>query len=126
VAMMDAAQYGMLVTMWADLEEQQTPTPQFLHLFASCRLQQESDRNHGIHRSRHLLNNIRQSTGAALMVGASVVTYNPHHVHYSSPFPIDSHLGAVPEWPPVPGQLMLDSFEPSLRATLLQKAAAHA
>ena len=89
VAMVDAAQYGMLVTMWAGLEDHQTPTPQFLHyLCASCRRQQESDRTHGVSWSRHLLTNIQQSTGAALLAGASAVTYNPHYVYYSSPFPV--------------------------------------
>ena len=126
VAMVDAAQYGMLVTMWAGLEDHQTPTPQFPHyLCASCRRQQESDRTHGVSWSRHLLTNIQQSTGAALLVGASAVTYNPHYVYYSSPFPSDSHLGAVLRWPQVPGLLLLDSYEPSIRAPMLQQAAAH-
>ena len=99
--------------------------PQFLHhLCASCSLQQESDSNHGVSWSRHLLTNIQQSMGAALLVGASAVTYNPHYAYYSSQFPSDSHLGAVTQISLFLGIFLLDSFELSLRATLMQKAAA--
>jgi hypothetical protein len=63
---------------------------------------------------------------AQVLQYCSAVTYNPHYVYYFSPFPSDSHLGSVTELTPVPGLLLLNSLELSLRATLLQKAAAHA
>ena len=123
--MIDAAQYGMLAIMWTGLGTS-IPSSQFLQqLCKSCRLQLDSDSSHGVSWSRHLLTNIQQATGASLLIGASAVTYNPHFLHYASPFPDDTTLGAVPEWPMVPAVLLLDSFAPSLRAQLLQKAALH-
>ena len=126
VAMIDAAQYGMLAIMWTGLGTQPIPSSQFLQqLCKSCRLQLDSDSSHGVSWSRHLLTNIQQATGASLLIGASAATYNPHFLHYASPFPDDVALGAVREWPMVPALLLLDSFAPPLRAQLLQKAALH-
>jgi ribonuclease HI len=124
--MIDAAQYGMLAIMWTGLDTESIPSSQFLQqLCKSCRLQLDSDRSHGVPWSRHLLTNIQQATGASLLIGASAVTYNPHFLHYASPFSDDTTLGAVSEWPMVPALLLLDSFAPSQRAQVLQKAALH-
>ena len=55
VAMIDAAQYGMLVTMCACVDTQPVPSVQFLQrLRKCCRLQLESDSIYGVSWSRHL------------------------------------------------------------------------
>ncbi len=66
---------------------------------------------------------LQRSTGATLLIGASAVTYNPHFRYFSSPVPGDSEFGAVQEWPPEPALLLLDSFAPESRQTILQSAA---
>jgi hypothetical protein len=58
-------------------------------------------------------------------MGASAVTYTPHFRYFSSPVPGDSEFGAVQEWPPEPALLVVDSFAPESRQTVLQSAASH-
>ena len=126
VIRIDAAQYGMLLAMFAGRDGQGCPNAQFLHLLReSSQRQQEVDLAHGVSWSRHLMANIQKVTGTDLLIGASAVTYNPHFRYYVSPFPCDIHLGAVPAWPPVPALLVLDLFDHSQRPPLLQQAAAH-
>ena len=61
VAMIDAAQYGMLVTMVAGSDTQPVPSSQFLQqLRESCLLQLGSDSTHGVSWSRHLMANIQK------------------------------------------------------------------
>ena len=123
---LDAAHYNMLLAICCDQEEQQAPTEQFLvQLSESSRVQQDADRQHYVHWSRHLLANIRQVTGAELLIGASAVTFNPHFLHFVSPFLPDVRLGAAADWPTVPALLLLDSFAPPLRDQVLARAAAH-
>ncbi len=53
----------MLLTACCGLEVLQPPTTQFLvQLSASCRAQQNANRQHYVHWSRHLLANIRMIT----------------------------------------------------------------
>ena len=123
---LDAAHYGMLLAMCCNQGEQQAPTEQFLaQLSESSRVQQDADRQHYVHWSRHLLANIRQVTAAELLIGASAVTFNPHFMYFVSPFLPDVRLGAVADWPNVPALLILDSFAPRLRSQILAQAAAH-
>ena len=123
---LDAAHYSMLLATCCAQEEQQAPTEQFLvQLSESSRAQQDADRQHYVHWSRHLLANIRQVTGAELLIGASAVTFNPHFLHFVSPFLPDVRLGAATDWPKVPALLILDSFAPLLRRQVLAQAAAH-
>jgi hypothetical protein len=63
--------------------------------------------------------------GATLLIGASAVTYNPHFRYFSTPVPGDSEFGAVQIWPPKPALLLLDSFAPECRQTVLRSAASH-
>jgi len=82
VARLDAAQYGMLLTMSGG-----QPTAEFLqHVCWSCQAQWEIDRDHFVPWSRHLLAGIREITGSELLVGASAVTFNPHFLFFLSPF----------------------------------------
>lgn len=125
VVRLDAAHYGMLLAADCDQAEQ-VPTTQFLvKLSKSCRAQQDADRRHFVHWSRHLLADIKQITGAQLLIGASAVMFNPHFLHFVSPHLPDVHLGAVEDWPQLPALLVLDSFAPQLRGPMLDRAAAH-
>ena len=126
IVRLDAAHYGMLLAACCGLEELQPPTTQFLvQLSASCRAQQDADRQHYVHWSRHLLANIRRVTDVELVIGASAVMFNPHFLHFVSPFPPDVHLGAAADWPQVPALLVLDSFAPQMRRQVLEQAATH-
>ena len=126
VVKMDAAQYGMLLTSCYEQDIQRAPLLKFLlRICESCRAQQDADQEYCVPWSRHLLANIRWITGSKLLIGASAVTYNPHFLHFSSPYPTDVHLGAVDEWPQVPALLVLDSFAPQMRCRLLEKAVTH-
>ena len=123
---LDAAHYSMLLATCCAQEEQQTPTEQCLvQLSGSSRAQQDADRLHYVHWSRHLLARIRQITGVELLIGASAVTFNPHFLHFVSPYQPDVHLGAIADWPNVPALLVLDSFAPLLRRQVLTQATAH-
>ncbi len=125
VTRMDAAQYCTLIVMHSP-EGQSPPSVQLLKLIsASSRAQQQSDLEHHVHWSRHLLAHIRKVTGAQLLVGTSAMTYHQHFQFFISPNSIDSQLGASVTWPPVPALLLLDSFTPSARSALLRQAAAH-
>ena len=126
VVKMDAAQYGLLLTTCCEQDIQRAPLMKFLvWICESCRAQQEADQEYCVPWSRHLLANIRCITGSELLIGASAVTYNPHFLHFSSPYPTDVHLGAVDEWPKVPALLLLDSFAPQMRCLLLERAVTH-
>ena len=103
-----------------------SPNCKFLvRLSESCKAQQDADRRHFVHWSRHLLADIKQITGTELLIGASAVMFNPHFLHFASPHPPDVHLGAAADWPQVPALLVLDSFAPQLRDQMLDRAAAH-
>jgi hypothetical protein len=78
-----------------------------------------------VHWSRHLLAIIRRVTDVELVIGASAVMFNPHFLHFVSPFPPDVHLGAAADWPQVPALLVLDSFAPQMRRQVLEQAATH-
>jgi hypothetical protein len=52
-----------------------------------------ADLEYYVHWSRPLLATIRWRTGCELLIGASAVTYNPHFLYFSSPRPLDEHLG---------------------------------
>ena len=126
IVRMDAAQYGLLLTTCYDQDIQRAPLVKFLEqICASCRAQQDADQDYCVPWSRHFLANIRWITGSELLVGASAVTYNPHFLHFSSPYLADIHLGAVDEWPQVPALLVLDSFAPQLRCQMLERAVTH-
>ncbi len=72
---LDAVHYSMLLATCCAQEEQRTPTKQFLvQLSESPRAQQDADSQHYVHWSRHLLANIRQGTGAELLIGTIAVT----------------------------------------------------
>ena len=108
-------------------EGQPSPSVQLLQLIsASSKAQQQSDLEHHVHWSRHLLAYIRKVTGAQLLIGASAMTYNPHYQFFVSPHTNDRQLGASTTWPQVPALLLLDSFVPSARSALLHQAATHA
>ncbi len=126
VVKLDEAQYHMLLAMHAAPTANATPTAQFLvSVSASCRAQKAADRVYHVPWSRHLLANLRWQTGCELLVGASAVTYNPHFPYFVSPHPVDECLGAVKEWPPVPALLVIDSFAPHLRGSVLEQVVAH-
>ena len=125
IFLLDAAHYSMLIAACCGQVEQ-APTVQFLvRLSESCKAQQDADRRHFVHWSRHLLADIKQITGTELLIGASAVMFNPHFLHFASPHPPDVHLGAAADWPQVPALLVLDSFAPQLRGQMLDRAAAH-
>ena len=123
---LDSAHKSMLLATKCGQEEQQAPTEQFLvQLSESSRAQQDADRQCYVHWSRHLLANIQQVTGVELLIGASAVTFNPHFLHFVSPYLPDVRLRAASDRPKVPALLILDSFEPLLRHQVLAQAAAH-
>ena len=125
IVRLDAAHYNMLLAAGCDQAEQ-VPTAQFLvTLSESCRAQQDADRRHFVHWSRHLLADIKQITRTELLIGASAVMFNPHFLHFASPHPPDVHLGAVVDWPQLPALLVLDSFAPQHRGQMLDRAATH-
>ena len=108
-------------------EGQPSPSVQLLQLIsASSKAQQQSDLEHHVHWSRHLLAYIRKVTGAQLLIGDSAMTYNPHYQFFVPPHTNDRQLGASTTWPQVPALLLLDSFVPSARSALLHQAATHA
>jgi hypothetical protein len=120
---LDAAQYGMLINLQSQLGTD-GPSEVTLHqLTVTCLAQRQADLQHHVQWSRHLLARLQRSTGAALLIGASAVTYNPHFRYFSSPVPGDSEFGAVQVWPPEPALLLLDSFAPESRQLVLQSAA---
>jgi hypothetical protein len=133
VTRMDTAQYGMLTYLHSQ-EGQPSPSMQVLQLISACsRAQQQSDLEHCVHWSRHLLEYILKVTGAQLLVGASAMTYTLHLLLFVSPNSIERQLDASVTWPPVSALLLLDSFTPSsisvrlrLSSALLHQAAAHA
>jgi len=126
VTRMDAAHYSMITDLNSQ-KEQPSPSVQLLQLInASSRAQQQSDLEHHVHWSRHLLAYIQKVTEAQLLIGASAMTYNPHFHFFVSPNSTDRLLGASVTWPLVPALLLLDSFMPSARSAILRQAAAHA
>jgi hypothetical protein len=93
-------------------------TAQFLRLVnisTSCRAQKQADLEYLVHWGLHLLANIRCRAGCEHLVGASVVTQNPHFLYFSSGSPhlLDEGFGAIMEWPPVPAFFIVDSFAPT-------------
>jgi hypothetical protein len=121
----DAAQYWMLINLQSRLGND-GPSEVILHqLTVTCLAQRHADLQYHVQWSRHLLACLQRSTGAALLIGASAVTHNPHFRYFFSPVPGDSEFGAVQELPPEPALLLLDSFAPESRQTVLQSAASH-
>jgi hypothetical protein len=86
---------------------------------ASSRAQQQSDLEHHVHWSCHLLAHIRKVAGQ-LLVGASAMTYNQHFQFFVSPNSVDRQLGVSVTWPQLPALLFLDSFARFARLELLQ------
>ena len=94
-----------LLAIWCGHEALQAPTTQLLvqlsaatHRSASCRAQQDADRQHYMHWNRHLLANIGKVTDVELVIGASAVMFNPHFLHFIPrfpPVPTGVHLGAA-------------------------------
>jgi hypothetical protein len=125
---LDAAQYGMLINLSGKLGNY-GPSESSLHqISVTCLAQRQADLQHHVQWSRHLLACLQKSTGATLLIGASAVTYNlnPHFQYFSSPIPGDSEFGAVLNWPDEPALLLLESFAPDSRQTILQSASTHA
>ena len=116
----------MLLAMYETPAANMVTTAQFLaSISASCRAQKAADLEYHVPWSRHHLASLRGRTGCELHVGASAVTYNPHFPYFVSPCPSDECLGAVKEWPPVPALLVIDSFAPHVRGSVLEHAVAH-
>jgi hypothetical protein len=108
------AQYSMLLAICGDQEATSALTTQFLvDISASCRAQKVADLEYYVHWIRHLLANIRWTTGCELLIRASAVTYNPHFLYFASQHLLDEYLGAVTEQPMVPALLIIDSFAPT-------------
>ncbi len=104
---MDAAKYGLLLKTCNDQDIQRSPLMKFLvWICKSCLAQQNADQDYCVPWSRHLLANIKCIIGIKLLIGAKAVKYNPHLLHFSSPYPSDVHLGAVDEWPQAPALLV--------------------
>jgi len=120
---LDAAQYEML----ADLHKQPSPPDEsFLQaVLASGERQRSADLEHYVPWNRHFLTCLRYTLGATLVAGARAVNFNPHFQYFSSPDPSDSRLGSEQCWPPAPVLLLLDSYEPSERARIIQQAVVH-
>jgi hypothetical protein len=122
----DAAQYHMLLAMYETPAANTVATAQLLSsISAYCRAQKAADLEYHVPWSRHLLASLRGRTGCELLVGASAVTYNPHFPYFVSPHQSDECLGAVKVWPTVPALLVIDSFAPHLRGSVLEQAVAH-
>jgi hypothetical protein len=70
----DAVHYSMLLATCCGHETLQAPTTQFLvqptEPSASCRSQQDADRQHYVHWSRHILANIRKVTDVELVIAS--------------------------------------------------------
>jgi hypothetical protein len=119
----DSAQYHMLLAMYETPAANTVATVQFLaSISASCRAENAANLEYHVPWSRHLLASLRWRTGCELLVGARAVTYNPPFPYFVSPHPSDECLGAVKEWPPVPALLVIDSFAPHLRDSVLEQA----
>ena len=126
VTKIDAAQYHMLLATYVTPAANLVATAQFLaSISASCRAQKAADLEYHVPWSRHLLASLRVRTGCELLVGSSAVAYNPHFPYFVSPHPFDEYLGAVKEWPQVPALVIIDSFAPHVRSTVLEQAVAH-
>ena len=123
-----SAQYGMLKTLMHSADPTTAPPAEsfLVSVRTSCLSQAQADSTHHVHWSRHLLTCLRNITSADVLVGARAVTFNPHFQHFSSPDPADAGLGAVYHWPAMPMLLVLDSFQPSARQEILQRASQHA
>ena len=113
--------------MLADLHKQPSPPDEsFLQaVLASDERQRSADLEHHVPWNRHFLTCLRYTLGATLVAGARAVNFNPHFQYFSSPDPSDSRLGSEQCWPPAPVLLLLDSYEPSERARIIQQAVVH-
>ena len=120
---LDAAQYGMLIAHHC--QGTAPPVSVLESLAASCRSQDQADIDHHIPWSRHLLACLRRVLKVELLVGARAVVYNPHFPHFVSPDAGDSSFGAATQWPVQPALILLDSFSPQDRSSVLERARAH-
>jgi hypothetical protein len=85
VAQLDAAQYGMLLARYTESDGNFNPTAKLLSsLGASCSAQRMADLEYYVYWSHHLLASNSQAIGAETIIGASVVTYNPHFTSFLS------------------------------------------
>jgi hypothetical protein len=128
VTKIDAGQYHMLLAMYETPAANSVAPAQLLaSIRSSCRAQKAADLEYHVPCSRHLLKlaSLRGRTGCELLVGASAVTHNPHFPYFVSPYPSDECLGAIKECPPVPALLVIDSFAPHVRGSVLKQAVAH-
>jgi len=118
---LDAAQYGMLQDQLI-----QQPNEAFLcSIVTSCRSQSLADSEYHVPWSRHLLSCLHHVLEIDLLVGARAVTYNPHFAYFCSPGTADAELGSAVDWKPLSMLLLLDSFAPENRTTVLDKALQH-
>ena len=68
-ARLDAAQYGMLLSMNTNQSEPGVPSGLLLqNIWTTCAAQQQADLEYHVHWNRHLLARLRQVTGATLLV----------------------------------------------------------
>jgi len=123
VVSLDAAQYGMLIAHHC--QGTVPPVAVLEHLATSCRSQDQADSEYHVPWSRHLLACLCHQLKVELLVGARAVAYNPHFHHFVSPESVDSSLGAVTQWPAQPALLLLDSFPPHHRSSVLRRAREH-
>jgi hypothetical protein len=115
----------MLLAMYETPAANLVATAQFLaSISASCRAQKAADLEYHLPWIRHLLASLRWRTGCELLDGAIAITYNPDLPYFVSPYPSDECLEAVKEWPPVPALLVIDSFAPHVRGSVLEQAVA--
>ena len=120
---LDAAQYGML--MPHSCENTAPPVPILESLVMSCRSQDRADGEYHVPWSRHLLACLRSILNVDLLIGTRAVTYNPHFPSFVSPEETDVSLGAVRQWPSHQALLLLDSFSPCNRSSVINQARHH-
>jgi ribonuclease HI len=118
---MDAAQYGMLF----DQKGHACHEAFLNHVVSCCRSQDTADGEYHVPWSRHLLACLRGVLETDVLVGARAVTYHPHFAHFCSPEATDAALGADMDWEPLATLLLLDSFAPENRLTILDQALQH-
>ena len=118
---LEAAQATMLELMNIGLDQ-----ATFLSaLSGSCQAQQRRDERKSVHWSRHLLACIARITGARGLIGCCLVTYHPHYWWFTSLDEGDVAFGSQGDWPAESCVLILDSYPPAERRSLLSRAFGH-
>ena len=123
---LDSAQYGMLIDKYVQMHGDNAPVDIFMQaIVQSCNAQRMADCAHHVPWSRHFLACLQIHTNTTLLIGARAVTWNPYFSTIHAMEDPEIILGAVKEWTDEAALLLLDSFAPRQRPTILDRAQQH-